>query len=66
MHFATQFILAHMKIESKISDLGTKISILPRQMTEQMPFDVYVKMVKNRIFKMHFFCSECTLQLNFS
>ena len=32
-----------MKIESKISDLGTKINILCREMTEQMTFEVDVK-----------------------
>ena len=32
-----------MKIESKISDLGTKINILHRQMTEKMPLEVDVK-----------------------
>ena len=32
-----------VKIESKISDLGTKISILYRQMTEQMSFEIDVK-----------------------
>ena len=58
MHFATQFFLAHVKIKNKISDLGFEISILHRQMTEQMPFEVDVKMVKNWkkcIFKVHFF-----------
>ena len=32
-----------MKIESKISDLGTKNNFLHRQMTEQMSFEVDVK-----------------------
>ena len=41
--FWTTKILAHIKIESKISDLGTKINILHRQMTEKMPLEVDVK-----------------------
>ena len=32
-----------MKIESKISDLGTKTNILHGPMTEQMSFEVDVK-----------------------
>ena len=32
-----------MKIESTISDLGTKINFLHRQMTEQMSFEVDFK-----------------------
>ena len=32
-----------MKIESKISDFGTQINVLHRQMTEQMSFEVDVK-----------------------
>ena len=39
--------LTHMKIKSKISYLGEKISILPKKMTEQMAVEVDVKMVKN-------------------
>ena len=41
-----------MKIESKKGVLGEKISILHRQMTEQLSFEVDIKMVKNR--KVHF------------
>ena len=38
-----------MKIESKISYLGTQINILHRQMTDQMSFEVDVKkMIKHR------------------
>ena len=58
MHFDTQYFLAHVIIKNKISYLGFEISILNRQMTEQMPFEVDVKMVKNwkkGIFKVHFF-----------
>ena len=40
-------IFSHIKFESKISDLGTVIRILHRQMTEQMSFEIDVKMVKN-------------------
>jgi len=57
MHFDTQYFLAHVIIKNKISYLGFEISILNRQMTEQMPFEVDVKMVKNWkkcIFKVHF------------
>ena len=48
MHFFAPKIfwtpkIAHMKIKSKISDLGTKINFLHRQMTEQMSFEVDVK-----------------------
>ena len=32
-----------MKIERKISDLGTKINILHRQMTEKMSLEVGVR-----------------------
>ena len=51
-----------MKIESKISDLGTKINILNRQMNEKMLLEVGVKkwskIRKNTFFKMHFFAPK--------
>ena len=51
-----------MKIESKISDLGTNIGILHRQMTEQMSFEVDVKnhqkLEKSVFFKVHFFAAN--------
>ena len=43
-----------MKIESKISDLGTKINILHREMTEQMTFEVDVKKNDQKLEKVHF------------
>ena len=45
MHFATQFFIAHIKFKSKISYLGTGISRIHRQMTEQWSFEVTVKNV---------------------
>jgi len=64
--FWTSKFLAHMKIESTISDLGTKINFLNREMTEQMSFEVDVKNdQKSEKVQVHFFCSKCTLQLNF-
>ena len=45
MYFATQFVLAQVKIISKISYLGKQISILHRQMTEQLLIEVDVKNV---------------------
>ena len=42
-----------MEIESKISDLGTKINILHRQMTEKMSLEVGVKKW-SKIGKVHF------------
>ena len=41
--FGPPKFLAHIKIESKISDLGTKMNILHRQMTEKMSLEVDVK-----------------------
>ena len=45
MHWATHLFLAHMKFKSKISYLGTGISRIHRQMTEQWSFEVTVKNV---------------------
>ena len=39
------FFLAHMKFKSKITYLGTGISRIHRQMTEQWSFEVTVKNV---------------------
>jgi len=39
-YFGPQKFLAHVKIKSKLSYLGKKISILHRQMTEQLSFEV--------------------------
>ena len=47
MHLATHFFLAHVKFKSKISYLGTGISRIHRQMTEQWSFEVTVKNVTN-------------------
>ena len=48
-----------MKIENKISDLGTKANILHREMAEQMSFEVDVKKLskigKSTFLKVHFF-----------
>ena len=41
--FGPPKFLAHIKIESKISDLGKKNYILHRQMTEKMSLEVGVK-----------------------
>ena len=42
-YFGPPKFLGHIKIESKISDLGTKINILHRQMTEKMSLEIDVK-----------------------
>ena len=47
-YFEPQHLLPHMKIESKIGILGKTISILHRQMTEQLSIEVDEKMVKNQ------------------
>ena len=46
-YFGPQKCLPHVKIKSKISYLGKKNSILHRQMTEQLSFEVDVKNVTN-------------------
>ena len=58
-------ILAHIKIESKISDLGTKINILHRQMTEKMSLEVGVKKW-SKIGKVHFLKCTFLLQMHFA
>ena len=66
--FWTKYFLPHVKIESKISVLGGKISILHRQMTEQLSFEVDEKMVKKQekcLFKNAFFCSKNILTPEF-
>ena len=53
MHFfgpnalGNSFFLAHVKFKSKITYLGTGISRIHRQMTEQWSFEVTVKNVTN-------------------
>ena len=42
-YFWAPIFFAHIQIESKISDLGERISILHGQMTEQMSSEVDVK-----------------------
>ena len=44
-YFGPPKFLAQVKIKSKISYLGKQISILHRQMTEQLSFEVDVKNV---------------------
>ena len=61
-YFGPQICSPYVKIESKISVLGEKISILHRQMTEHwLSFEVDEEIVKNQkkcIFKNAFFCSK--------
>ena len=42
-YFGPPNFFAHIKFESKIHYLGKRISILHRQMTEQMSFEIDVK-----------------------
>ena len=73
MHFfgpnalGNSFFLAHVKFKSKITYLGTGISRIHRQMTEQWSFEVTIKNVTNtagalfylfRIEKRTFNCLE--------
>jgi len=64
-YFGPPKFLAHMKIESKISDLGTKINILHRQMTEKMSLEVGVKKW-SKIGKVHFLKCTFLLQMHFA
>ena len=54
MHFATKKKLVHMKIKNKISYLGKIISILHRQMTEQLSFEILLKKKSQKLEKVHF------------
>ena len=53
-YFGPPNFFAHIKIESKIHYLGKKISILHRQMTEQMSFEIDVKNGQKVQMQMHF------------
>jgi len=56
-YFGPKIILAHVKIKSKISYLGKKISFLPKKITEQKAVEVNAKNRQNPK-KVHFL--KCT------
>ena len=53
-YFGPPKVLPHVKIKDKISYLGQTISIIHRQMTEQLSFEVDVRNGQ----KVHFFAQN--------
>ena len=64
-YFGPPNFFAHIKIESKIHYLGKRISILHRQMTEQMSFEIDVKNGQ-KSEKVHFLKCTFLVQMHFA